>query len=144
MVSPAWSGGRRRIASPDQHSISLLAGAVFVNWWGWAGGVCLALLFSLSVEAEGPFRVGLWAAESAAQRVEAVREGLERAVGPELRRAGYEGIEVECSADYERRFADLRQGRFDLLEAEPGTYFLARRRWLAYDPERWRYELIFQ
>lgn len=101
-------------------------------------------MLSLSVAAEGPFRVGLWAAGSAPQRVEAARKGLERAVGPELRRAGFEGIEVESSADYERRFADLRQGRFDLLEAEPGTYFLARRRWLAYDPERWRYELIFQ
>ncbi len=108
------------------------------------GCVVLALLGAAwGARADTLFRVGLWG-ESSPVRIESLRRGLLRAVGSELRAAGFTGIDVECSADYERRFADLRQGRFALLEAEPATYFLVRRRWLAYDAQRWQYELAFQ
>jgi len=106
--------------------------------------VLLAVLsVPLRVGAEAPFQVGLWGGSSA-ERMEEVRRGLLEAVGEELQSAGFSSIEVMSTADYDRRFEDLSQGRFALLETEPATYFLARRRWLAYDPQRWQYELAFQ
>jgi len=112
----------------------------FVNltWCVVAGS-----LFGISpAGAEQAFRVGLWGA-SGPNRVQAFQGALEEALGEDLAAAGFGSIEVESTGDFDRRYEQLGEARYALLEADPATYFLARRRG-GEAAQRWQYDLLFQ